>query len=102
VLAAAALLAPLSLALNGVRGAEGSEREQEEKHERDKHHAGKYKIADFLFSDRNGSISAYRSHVVAAPAEAGKLRRLAEKKARDHAGFSFVFKARRQAHSRTM
>jgi hypothetical protein len=30
------------------------------------------------------------------------LRRLAEKKARDHAGFSFVFKARRQAHSRTM
>jgi hypothetical protein len=30
------------------------------------------------------------------------LRRLAEKKARDHAGFSFVFKGRRQAHSRTM
>ena len=30
------------------------------------------------------------------------IRRLAEKKARDHAGFSFVFKARRQAHSRTM
>jgi hypothetical protein len=30
------------------------------------------------------------------------FRRLAEKKARDHAGFSFVFKARRQVHSRTM
>jgi len=30
------------------------------------------------------------------------LRRLVEKKARDHAGFSFVFKTRRQAHSRTM
>jgi len=30
------------------------------------------------------------------------MRRLAEKKASDHAGFSFVFKARRQAHSRTM
>jgi PIN domain nuclease of toxin-antitoxin system len=30
------------------------------------------------------------------------LRRLAEKKARDHAGFLFVFKARRQAHSRAM
>jgi hypothetical protein len=49
VLAAAALLAPLSLALTGVQAAEGSEKANEEMHEREKHHVGKHRMADFLF-----------------------------------------------------
>jgi hypothetical protein len=49
MLAAVALLAPLSLALKGVQAAEGSEKANEEKHEREKHHARKQKMADFLF-----------------------------------------------------
>jgi hypothetical protein len=45
--------------------------------------------------DQRGCLAAGDFHIEG-------FRRLAEKKARDHAGFSFVFKARRQAHSRTM
>lgn len=46
VLAAVALLTPLSLALKGAQAAEGSE---EETHERKKHSTGEHKMADFLF-----------------------------------------------------
>jgi hypothetical protein len=49
VLAAAALLAPLSLALKVAQAAEGSEKEKEEKHEHEKHPARKQNMADFLF-----------------------------------------------------